>query len=91
MMYQMARFRYRHDPEDQVQLLEMPYRGHDITMVIVLPSKGTALRQVRSSCLRPTRTRVDTLLELDRNVLQKPHLPGRRELAQKAKAAGTSR
>lgn len=49
MMYQEARFRYRYVPEDQVQLLEMPYRGDDITMVIILPSKGTALRQVRSS------------------------------------------
>lgn len=47
MMYQEARFRYKHFPEDQVQLLEMPYRGDDITMVIVLPSQGTALSQVR--------------------------------------------
>lgn len=47
MMYQQARFRYKHFPEDQVQLLEMPYRGDDITMVIVLPTKGTALSQVR--------------------------------------------
>lgn len=49
MMYQEARFRYKHFPEDHVQLLEMPYRGDDITMVIILPSKGTALRQVRGS------------------------------------------
>lgn len=56
MMYQEARFRYRHVPEDHVQLLEMPYRGDDITMVIILPSKGTALRQVRSSSLRLTPT-----------------------------------
>lgn len=46
MMYQEARFRYKHFPDDHVQLLEMPYRGDDITMVIILPSKGTALRQV---------------------------------------------
>ncbi|TNM88082.1 hypothetical protein fugu_006316 [Takifugu bimaculatus] len=46
MMYQEARFRYKHFPEDQVQLLEMPYRGDDITMVIILPSQGTALSQV---------------------------------------------
>lgn len=58
MMYQEARFRYRHIPEDQVQLLEMPYRGDDITMVIILPSKGTALSQVRSSSCTWTRTRV---------------------------------
>uniref|UniRef100_A0A8C2Z1H9 Antithrombin-III n=1 Tax=Cyclopterus lumpus TaxID=8103 RepID=A0A8C2Z1H9_CYCLU len=46
MMYQETRFRYRNFPNDQVQLLEMPYRGDDITMVIILPNKGTALSQV---------------------------------------------
>lgn len=46
MMYQETRFRYRFLPEDGVQLLEMPYRGDDITMVIVLPSQGTPLSQV---------------------------------------------
>lgn len=46
MMYQEARFRYRYFPEDKVQLLEMPYRGDDITMVIILPSEGTALSEV---------------------------------------------
>lgn len=56
MMYQEARFRYRHIPEDHVQLLEMPYRGDDITMVIILPSKGSALRQVRSSSRHLTPT-----------------------------------
>lgn len=46
MMYQQTRFRYRFFPDDQVQLLEMPYRGDDITMVVILPSKGTSLSQV---------------------------------------------
>lgn len=46
MMYQQTRFRYHFFPNDQVQLLEMPYRGDDITMVIILPSKGTSLSQV---------------------------------------------
>lgn len=46
MMYQENRFRYKYFPEDQVQVLEMPYRGDDITMVIILPSKGVALSQV---------------------------------------------
>ena len=46
MMYQEARFRYRDFPDDHVQLLEMPYLGDDITMVIILPSKDTALSQV---------------------------------------------
>ncbi|KAM7012231.1 antithrombin-III [Tautogolabrus adspersus] len=46
MMYQETKFRYKYFPDDQVQVLEMPYRGDDITMVIVLPSKGTPLSQV---------------------------------------------
>ncbi|XP_039985363.1 antithrombin-III [Xiphias gladius] len=49
MMYQETRFRYRHLPDDQVQLLEMPYRGDDITMVIILPSRGTTLSKVEES------------------------------------------
>ncbi|XP_033476658.1 antithrombin-III [Epinephelus lanceolatus] len=49
MMYQETKFRYRHFPNDQVQLLEMPYRGDDITMVIILPSKETTLRKVEES------------------------------------------
>uniref|UniRef100_A0A672IQE6 Antithrombin-III-like n=1 Tax=Salarias fasciatus TaxID=181472 RepID=A0A672IQE6_SALFA len=46
MMYQEARFRYRHFPDDQVQLLEMPYSGDDITMVMILPSKDTPLSKM---------------------------------------------
>ncbi|XP_026178768.1 antithrombin-III [Mastacembelus armatus] len=49
MMYQEAKFRYGHFPDDQVQLLEMPYRGDDITMVMILPSRGTALSKVEES------------------------------------------
>lgn len=46
MMYQQTSFRYGYFPEDQVQLLEMPYRGDDITMVIILPSRGHPLSKV---------------------------------------------
>ncbi|KAF0041563.1 antithrombin-III isoform X1 [Scophthalmus maximus] len=49
MMFQEAAFRYRHFPDDHVQLLEMPYSGDDITMVIVLPSRDTTLSQVEES------------------------------------------
>ncbi|XP_068175812.1 antithrombin-III [Antennarius striatus] len=49
MMYQETRFRYKNFPDDNVQLLEMPYRGDDITMVIVLPSRGTSLSKVEES------------------------------------------
>lgn len=46
MMYQETKFQYKHFPDDKVQLLEMPYRGDDITMVIILPSTGNPLSQV---------------------------------------------
>lgn len=46
MMYQESKFRYKHFPDHHVQLLEMPYRGDDITMVIILPSRGTTITQV---------------------------------------------
>ncbi|XP_067452079.1 antithrombin-III [Thunnus thynnus] len=49
MMYQETLFKYKHFPEDKVQLLEMPYRGDDITMVIILPSSDTTIRQVEES------------------------------------------
>ncbi|XP_028259219.1 antithrombin-III [Parambassis ranga] len=49
MMYQETRFRYKHFPSDQVQLLEMPYRGDDITMVIILPSRDTTLSKVEET------------------------------------------
>ncbi|XP_034532309.1 antithrombin-III [Notolabrus celidotus] len=49
MMYQQTKFRYKYFPDEQVQLLEMPYRGDDITMVIILPSRGTPLSQVEDN------------------------------------------
>ncbi|KAM9762208.1 antithrombin-III [Menidia menidia] len=48
MMYQETKFRYKYFPDDNVQLLEMLYKGEDITMVIVLPSQGTPLSVVEA-------------------------------------------
>ncbi|XP_013855087.1 antithrombin-III [Austrofundulus limnaeus] len=49
MMYQETKFQYKYFPDDKVQLLEMPYRGDDITMVIILPSMGNSLSQVEEN------------------------------------------
>ncbi|KAM4628978.1 antithrombin-III [Polymixia lowei] len=49
MMYQETKFRYGRFQDDQIQLLELPYRGDDITMVIILPGKDTPLAQVEES------------------------------------------
>lgn len=46
MMYQETKFRYGRFPGDNVKVLEMPYRGEDITMVLILPTKGTSLSEV---------------------------------------------
>ena len=46
MMYQETKFQYAHFHDDQVQVLELPYRGDDITMVIILPASGTPLARV---------------------------------------------
>ncbi|XP_012738138.3 antithrombin-III [Fundulus heteroclitus] len=49
MMYQEIKFNYKDLPDEKVQLLEMPYRGEDITMVIILPSRGHPLSQVEEN------------------------------------------
>ncbi|XP_018411061.1 PREDICTED: antithrombin-III [Nanorana parkeri] len=46
MMYQGDKFPYGSYKEDSVEVLEMPYKGNDITMVLVLPSEGTPLETV---------------------------------------------
>ncbi|NXR25897.1 ANT3 protein, partial [Cinclus mexicanus] len=43
-MYQESKFNYAF--QDKVQVLELPYKGDDITMVLVLPSAGTPLEEV---------------------------------------------
>lgn len=50
MMYQETKFRYKNFLEEQIQILEMPYRGDDITMVLILPRRGTPLSQVSNIC-----------------------------------------
>ncbi|KAG7218888.1 hypothetical protein INR49_019474 [Caranx melampygus] len=49
MMYQETKFRYKNFLEEHIQILEMPYRGDDITMVLILPSRGTRLSQVEEN------------------------------------------
>ncbi|MEQ2288427.1 hypothetical protein AMECASPLE_022438 [Ameca splendens] len=49
MMFQEIKFNYKDLPNEKVQLLEMPYRGDDITMVIILPNRGHPLSQVEEN------------------------------------------
>ncbi|XP_068095184.1 antithrombin-III [Hyperolius riggenbachi] len=46
MMYQEGTFRYGSYKDDLVQVLELPYKGDDITMTLVLPSVDTPLDAV---------------------------------------------
>ncbi|XP_074078171.1 antithrombin-III [Macrotis lagotis] len=47
MMYQDNKFRYNHvKGSSQVEVLELPYKGDDITMVLVLPRSGKPLDKV---------------------------------------------
>uniref|UniRef100_A0A665U3P4 Serpin domain-containing protein n=1 Tax=Echeneis naucrates TaxID=173247 RepID=A0A665U3P4_ECHNA len=49
MMFQETQFRYQFYPQDKVQVLEMPYSGDDITMVLILPSRDATLTQVEEN------------------------------------------
>lgn len=46
MMYQESKFKYASIPDDKVKILELPYNGRDITMVLILPNEGTPLSEV---------------------------------------------
>ncbi|XP_028668333.1 antithrombin-III [Erpetoichthys calabaricus] len=46
MMYQETKFRYGKFPDDGVKVLELPYKGDDISMVLILPSEGHSLSAV---------------------------------------------
>ncbi|XP_036442456.1 antithrombin-III [Colossoma macropomum] len=49
MMYKEAKYRYGKFPEDKVKVLELPYNGGGISMVLVLPIKDTKLSEVATS------------------------------------------
>ncbi|XP_063795755.1 antithrombin-III [Pseudophryne corroboree] len=49
MMYQEGMFRYGAFKDDAVQVLELPYKGDDISMVLVLPSENTPLEKVEQA------------------------------------------
>ncbi|XP_073212532.1 antithrombin-III isoform X2 [Lepidochelys kempii] len=46
MMYQEKKFRHVTVPSDHVQVVELPYKGDDITMVLILPTMGSSLGEV---------------------------------------------
>ncbi|XP_043078396.1 antithrombin-III [Puntigrus tetrazona] len=49
MMYQERKFQYADIKDDKVKILELPYNGADMTMVLILPTEGTTLQEVVES------------------------------------------
>lgn len=72
MMYQNDRFRYGSYKKDSVEVLEMPYKGDDIAMVLVLPSEDTPLETVEQGLsLEKLSEWLDQMREVQLNV----HVP----------------
>ncbi|KAH0618236.1 hypothetical protein JD844_017251 [Phrynosoma platyrhinos] len=71
-MYQEASFRYASIPKSQVQVLELPYKGDDITMVLILPFMHTRLAQVEQEL---TSDKLESWLNSLKEVSLSVHLP----------------
>ncbi|XP_055021193.1 antithrombin-III [Boleophthalmus pectinirostris] len=64
VMYQETQFKYRNMPEQKLQILEMPYKGDDITMVLILPYRDTPLSQIEERLTLKTLTSwMDSMVE----------------------------
>ncbi|XP_053102675.1 antithrombin-III isoform X2 [Hemicordylus capensis] len=70
-MYQEAPFHYASIPGSKVQVLELPYKGNDITMVLILPYLGTALVEVERQISEKLQGWLNALREVSLSV----HLP----------------
>ena len=49
MMNQTETFGYREDEERRLQILELPYKGNDVSMVVLLPRKVDGLGQIENA------------------------------------------
>uniref|UniRef100_A0AAY4EVL7 Serpin domain-containing protein n=1 Tax=Denticeps clupeoides TaxID=299321 RepID=A0AAY4EVL7_9TELE len=49
LMYQETKFRFGRFPADNVKVLEMPYKGDDITMALILPMGEVTLTEVEKN------------------------------------------
>lgn len=47
-MFQEGRFHYASYPEDQVQVLELPYQGDRLALLLVLPAPDASLAQLEA-------------------------------------------
>jgi serpin B len=51
MMYQHSEFKTTQSEDDSVELLELPYAGNDLSMIILLPNTTFGLNEVRQASL----------------------------------------
>ncbi|XP_043941926.1 antithrombin-III [Protopterus annectens] len=49
MMYQETKFKYGKFVKDRVQVIELPYKGDDIAMILILPNKEVGLTEVEKT------------------------------------------
>lgn len=70
LMYQVAYFRYAHG--DGVKVIELPYEGNELSMLIVLPDAPQGLAAVESALTPRTLARWDETLESRRVSLALP-------------------
>lgn len=70
-MYQEALFHYASIRSSKVQVLELPYKGDDISMVFILPFEGTSLVDVERELTEKLQSWLNSLKEITLQV----HLP----------------
>lgn len=70
-MYQEAQFHYASIRSSKVQVLELPYKGDDISMVFILPFEGTSLVDVERELTEKLQSWLNSLKEITLQV----HLP----------------
>uniref|UniRef100_A0A8C8R948 Antithrombin-III n=1 Tax=Pelusios castaneus TaxID=367368 RepID=A0A8C8R948_9SAUR len=72
MMYQETKFRHAFISSDQVQVVELPYKGDDITMVLILPTVDRSLGDVERDL---TSERLQGWLDSMKEITLSVHLP----------------
>ncbi|XP_026054201.1 antithrombin-III [Carassius auratus] len=72
MMYQERKFNYARIDDDKVQILELPYNGGEITMVLILPYEGTTLPEVVETI---TLTKLEGWLHAMKETTVSVHVP----------------
>ncbi|KAM8930520.1 antithrombin-III [Pelodytes ibericus] len=71
-MFQEGKFRYGAYRADDVQVLELPYKGDDISMVLILPARNSTLEEVERNL---SLEKINHWLNNAREIQLSVHLP----------------